>query len=337
VLNCDCGACFEVSDTLAGKEVPCPECQQPIKVPLQLKAPPRTSTFALLSAALALVGAFTVVGTLAAVLLGAIALIHIGSHPKRLKGLGFAAFGVVAGGAFTVLTLLALAYGDLFGLGGRLRELTMASHLDPTARAEDDLRGKGCSISRPSEQWGRVRHERSDDPDVYGIQKGRQLVLLNPQRHAYLDVLIDEKVKEKVVLPMPGAWERQTYEDAVLEELAPPRKEGAEFDPDDVRFFEERGRRQSAVRALRGPTPLPPLQAQGVELEGRELIADVPRGAQKWRFIVWIYTRSEGPDGKPASPAYVIRAYTPARRFSQNEEELRQALRSFRVTSVSAP
>ena len=69
-LICDCGARFEVEDALAGQTVSCPECQQPLKAPAAQRPTLRTSAFALASFLLAVVGAFTVVGTIAAVILG---------------------------------------------------------------------------------------------------------------------------------------------------------------------------------------------------------------------------------------------------------------------------
>src|SRR5262249_51230227 len=75
---CDCGARFEVEDDLAAREVSCPECQARLTVPARASAPPRTSLLALASAILALVGAFTVLGTVAAVVLGGLALAEIG-------------------------------------------------------------------------------------------------------------------------------------------------------------------------------------------------------------------------------------------------------------------
>src|SRR5579872_4982561 len=98
-LTCDCGARFEVEDTLAGQEVSCPECQQPLKAPALQALPVQTSALAIASAVLALAGAFTVVGTLAAVGLGIAALVSIARHRDRLAGSGLALFGILAGAA----------------------------------------------------------------------------------------------------------------------------------------------------------------------------------------------------------------------------------------------
>src|ERR1700680_726121 len=102
-LTCDCGARFEVEDTLAGQTVACPECQAPLKAPGGQLPPLRTSTLALASVVCALVGAFTLVGTVAAVVLGVVAVVGILRQRDRLAGLGFAVFGIVAGVLFTGL------------------------------------------------------------------------------------------------------------------------------------------------------------------------------------------------------------------------------------------
>src|SRR5579872_6625985 len=106
-LTCDCGARFEVEDTLAGQEVSCPECQQPLKAPALQGLPVRTSALAIASAVLALAGAFTVVGTVAAVVLGVAAQVSIRRHRERLAGYWLASFGIFAGVNLTVLMLLA--------------------------------------------------------------------------------------------------------------------------------------------------------------------------------------------------------------------------------------
>src|SRR4051812_32084289 len=116
-LTCACGARFELDDTFAGQEVHCPDCQQKLQAP-GLSGPAsarRTSDWALASMVLALVGAFTVLGTVAAVLCGVVGLIRIGRDRDRVAGAGFALFGIVAGVIFTALTVFALVSGDLFG------------------------------------------------------------------------------------------------------------------------------------------------------------------------------------------------------------------------------
>src|SRR5579872_7129048 len=104
-LICACGARIELEDTLAGQEIACPECQQPLKAPAGAahSQPVRTSGFALASLVLAVAGAFTIVGTLAAIVLGVVAVISIMRQRDRLAGLGYAIAGIVIGLIFTPL------------------------------------------------------------------------------------------------------------------------------------------------------------------------------------------------------------------------------------------
>src|SRR5262245_13070273 len=96
-LSCSCGARFEVEETFAGQEVACPECQTSLKAPLPHCVPRRTSGLAVASVILAVAGAFTLIGTLLAVVLGAAALVSIARHRERLAGAGYAVFGIVWG------------------------------------------------------------------------------------------------------------------------------------------------------------------------------------------------------------------------------------------------
>src|SRR2546430_889492 len=119
-LSCSCGAGFEVEDTFAGQTIPCPDCAAALEVPPLRPPPPappppppaggggwrrpprpppqlRTSGFALASVVLALVGAFTVVGTALAAVLGVVALISIARRRDRLSGAGYAVLGIVLG------------------------------------------------------------------------------------------------------------------------------------------------------------------------------------------------------------------------------------------------
>jgi len=61
--------------------------------------------------------AFTVVGTILAVILGCVGLVSIARNRDRVTGAGYAVFGIVWGLVFTAVTLLALTRGELFGLG----------------------------------------------------------------------------------------------------------------------------------------------------------------------------------------------------------------------------
>jgi hypothetical protein len=115
-LSCPCGARFEVEESYAGETINCPDCDRPVRVPNLERGPLRTSGLALASIILALVGAFTIVGTLAAIALGGVALATIVRNPDRVTGKGYAVFGIVLGILFTGVSLFAYASGNLLGL-----------------------------------------------------------------------------------------------------------------------------------------------------------------------------------------------------------------------------
>src|SRR5437879_8126979 len=87
-VNCSCGWRFEVEETFAGQTVICPECQNSVRVPVVSRRPPRTSAYALASVLMGVTLAFTVVGTVAAVILGIVGLVSIARNRDRVAGAG---------------------------------------------------------------------------------------------------------------------------------------------------------------------------------------------------------------------------------------------------------
>jgi hypothetical protein len=309
-LTCDCGARFEVEDTLAGQEVSCPECQQPLKAPALQALPVQTSALAIASAVLALAGAFTVVGTLAAVGLGVAALVSIARHRDRLAGSGFAVFGILAGGALTALTVLALTTSELFGLGGWLREKAMADQIDTSGPLEVVVAAQGFAITRPSEKWGQATANALEDPILAGLQKDRDLLLVQPARNAFVDV--------RVVRNSKGFTVDSCHQEVLKELESVPDNPFLDGDDEDVPQPRRPGR-ASTVK-VESSRQLPALDGA----EGRELIVDIHRAGQAWRFVVRYYK-------KPGRPLFITRAYTQKRNFRRVEEELRRALDSFRI------
>jgi hypothetical protein len=304
MLTCACGARFEVDDTLAGQEVLCPECQQPLKAPAAAGPPQVTSAWALASVIVALVGAFTVIGTLAAVVLGVVGLRHVARNRQRVTGAGFAAFGIVLGLVLTPLTLFALTSSEMFGLAGWLRERTASEQVDTSGPLEIVRAAKGFAITRPTEKWGQVAGNRSDDPVVSGLQNNRDLLLMQVARYAFVDVRAQ---------PRNPALNLDEYQDEVLAELERQPAPNL-FDDEDEGF-------RRVVRAqLRGSRRL----AAENGVEGRELTIDTRCAGQPWRFLIRLYRRGDG-------PVYVVRAYAQRRRFDLVADELNRALDSFRV------
>jgi hypothetical protein len=293
-----------VDPSLGGQEVLCPECRQTIKVPDQERVPPRTSTWAMASTVLVLVGAFTLVGTAASVVAGLVALVRIRRAEGRLTGIGFAAFGIAGGVVLSVLSVFALSRAELFGLDGWVRE--RATMVDTSGPLEVVNNADGFSITRPSEKWGQLPGARSDDPAVWFLQKDLDLLLMNPRRHAYIDVRRDTRnnnVPPDQYGPQVLFGELQSVPDRTNDD-GPPQ-----FGP-------------SVVRDVRQRDARPLGDHRGVEIE-----LTVTRAGRPWMFLVRIYQKG----GAPGAPVYVVRAYTPNRHFRRNEADLRAGLDSFRI------
>lgn len=304
MLTCACGTRFEVDESLAGQEVLCPECQQPLRAPAVERPPQLTSAWALASVLLSLLGAFTVVGTLAAIVLGLIALVSISRNRLRLAGAGFAVLGICLGVLFTVLTLVALNAGDLFGLETWLRQRTMTAKVDTSGPMEIVSGSKRFAITRPSEKWGRVQDDQSDDAAVSEFQNNLDLLLMQIGHHAFIDVRALEG----------GPF--QTLEQAeaeILTEFDIQRRPRNAFDDD----FDQR--RLRAVKS-HGSNRLDDKDG----MAGRELKVEATCGGKPWRFLIRLYRRGNG-------RIYVVRAYAPQKRFQSFRAELQTALDSFRI------
>lgn len=304
MLTCACGARFEVDDSLAGQEVLCPECQQPIKAPDAERLSRVTSGWALASVSLALIGAFTVVGTIVAVLLGLIALASISRNRDRVTGTGFAALGICLGVLFTVLTVVALNADNIFGLESWLREQTLGQKIDTAGPLEIVRVLKGFAITRPTEKWGEVLGNDSDDPAVGAFQEQLDLLLMQMARHAFIDVRM---------LPVGPFQNLDQCESEIVAGFETHRRPRDPFDDDDD--FHPAAR----VRRL-GERRLEPKDG----MEGRELEIEVRCGGKPWHFLIRLYRRGNG-------RVYVVRAYGPKRRFAEVRGELETALDSFRI------
>ncbi|HTU17103.1 MAG TPA: DUF4190 domain-containing protein [Gemmataceae bacterium] len=308
MLTCACGARFEVADSLAGQEVLCPECQQPLQAPAAVRPPLVTSGWALASVLLALMGAFTVLGTLVAIVLGIIALVSIARHRDRVTGVGFAVFGICLGVLFTVLTVVALNAADVFGLESWMRQRTMTQEIDTTGPLEVVQGNKGFAITRPTEKWGQMQSKASDDPAVGAFQTNLDLLLMQIPRHAFVDVR---------VLPGPPFQSLDQCETEVLADFEGPRQLQQMRDPfeDDDEPF------RPAVRMRR----LGSRQLAAVDgMAGRQAEVEVRCAGKPWHFIIRLYRRGNG-------RIYVVRSYAPKRRFDEVRGELERALDSFRI------
>src|SRR5436305_11951345 len=129
-LKCTCGVRLDVPENFAGQQLTCPDCQHPIAVPRADPALIKTSGLALASLLLALVGAFTILGTVLAVVLGTLALVHIRRRPEAVTGKGYAVAGMALGIVLTAATLIAYSSAERLGLRNLMGRAQWAGKLN---------------------------------------------------------------------------------------------------------------------------------------------------------------------------------------------------------------
>ncbi len=298
-LSCPCGATFEVAESFAGQAVQCPECQAELRVPAVSRGPVRTSGWAIASLVLALIGAFTVLGTVVAVLCGLVALVSVGRSGGRLAGAGLAVFGIILGTLFTGLTLFAYSTGELFGVGDQVRLRMMAGRVDYGGPLEIVREREGFAITRPSEKWGLARPEY-----VHELDPRAAVLLVNPARDAYLAV-------EEV--PNNGQT-TDALRQEIVTEFRNLVKQGDEA--------QHRGqiRRVSDLR-VRSSARVEP--RDGCEVG--EVLLDVREIGQALTYLIRVVKPPRG------NRAYILRSWTYHRNYTQMEPELRRLMDSFRV------
>ncbi len=293
-LSCSCGAGFAVEDTFAGQTIACPDCGAALKVPPLRPPQLRTSGFALASVVLALVGAFTVIGTAVAAVLGAVALVSIARHRDRLGGAGYAVLGIVLGTGLTAVTGFAFSRGEVFD---RLREQAAAHEVDKSGPLEIVRPREGYAISRPSRAWGVATPEYARE-----MNAGDDLLLVNPAKLAFLQVSRTEARFETL----------DQFRERYLDGYRQGRPAGPK-NLDDLNHFTE--------FRLRETRRLPPLE--GAEVA--ETLFDVKQAGQNLTFQVRFVKPKAG------TSVYVLAVWTHKRRLGQIEPEVRQALESFHL------
>ena len=295
-LNCSCGARFDVEDTFAGQLVTCPECQASVQAPILGRTPLRTSGLALASVILALVGAFTVLFTLVAVLLGACALLAIARNRDRLAGTAYATFGIAAGIAFTVLSLFLYSNLELLPVDGYVEAGIYSSMVDYGGDREVTRNDKGFAITRPSAKWGVAKKPLLDQ---FGAHC--DLMLVNAHRHSYVQVNTE---------PVFGR-SLDRYVDEVIQAYQQENRE--------VRV----GIWASAMGGFKLRNRQPARMVNGAEVV--ELLFDMRLGGQELTYLEYVVL------GAGRHTFFRVHAWSARRRFAQVEQELRQALESFRV------
>lgn len=320
VLTCACGARFELEDSLADQTIPCPECQQQLKAPSIQAAgvARRTNLLALLSVVVALLGAFTpLVGQVAAIVLGILALTQIKRHPDREAGAGLAFFGIGSGVVFGAMMVFSFFVGDLFGLASWWREKTLDDHVDVHGPLEYADQAKGFAITRPSRGWG-VAVSPLEDPIVKALSShSTDLVLVNLNRQVFIDIQAESGNFRSL----------QDWEDSLLEEL---RSEDLLDLGNPNRPRKGNPRQQPQFDFPQGQPKLDEatLQRRRLEVAGgkaKELEMDVLVSNQRWHMMVRLF------QSDPGKKCYIVRAYAPRHRtFKAIKPDIDAILDSFK-------
>jgi hypothetical protein len=318
-LTCACGARFEVEETWAGKTVPCPDCTARIAVPALAPRGRPISRLALTSALLALFGAFTVVGTLAAVVVGLVALIRL-ARRREVAGLGYAVFGVSAGVLFTGLTIAVLrsAGGDF--VAGYFRASQWADKLDTTGPLEIDLseKSKHFKITRPSRDWGVVKDNRLGQSGIDALRsQGADLLLMKPAKLAFVDVAAHPSQDPHI--------EEYRPEDLRADLMPPPKPDNNPNDGrPDVRPDGRPGAQTGPRITIEKVESVGETKSNG-NLVWREFVVELKSGDQRWTMLV----RRGRPDA--GQVLFILRAFAPSHSFAAVEPELRKVLDSFKL------
>jgi hypothetical protein len=300
-LTCSCGARLEIDDRFAGQVINCPDCQQPLPTFQRDATPPRrTSGFALASFVLALVGAFTVIGTLLAVALGGYALVDIRRRGDQLSGRGYAIAGIVLGVALTALSLFAYFSIELFGLDGLLREPQWAGKLDYSGPLEVIRSKDGFALTRPSEKWG-LYHDPLP-PVQFAEWLSEELLLVNVAEDGYI-----------VCWPqvVPNHWTLDRCREKAL----------ADFRNADLTTGKPQDKLRVSQFEVQPPRHLPTVR----DVETIEMTVDKLMGTQRRRFLVRVIKRQG--DGQ----LYLLAGGAGSSRFARLEPQLRKGLDSFRL------
>jgi hypothetical protein len=300
-LTCACGARLEIDETFAGKTVNCPDCQKALSIPRPEKPGLQTSGFALASVVLALAGAFTVVGTLLAILFGFLALRDLARRPEEVAGRRYALTGIILGVVFTLLTVIALSPVGLHGLNHLMARAQWAGKLDYSG-PEEIVLARRFAITRPSPAWGMLRSEREGEQNVEDLHIPEDLVLVNLDEDAYLVC--------KIKPSLPAETDIAQVRKEVLAEFA--KKDWASL-------FTGRGTDgQGRLENELAPKTLPPLGAAEIT----EVRVDKRMAGQVRRFLIRVV--------KDGTTAYVLLGGSSPSNFAHVEPEIRKAMDSFK-------
>jgi len=299
-LKCTCGVRLDIPEDFAGKQLTCPDCQHPIAVPRSDPALIKTSGLALASLLLALVGAFTVIGTLLAVVFGVLALAHLRRHPETITGKPYALAGIGLGIVFTMVTVTAYSFVEQLGLRNLMGQAQWAGKLDYDIPKTIIRNNEFFSIERPSDRWGLKKPTSKNGPgnaeeDPSGID---EMLLVNVEEDAHIFVLT-ERMQGDLDSYLTNAKEKLEKEDI-------------------GKIFGSKASGRVEVRSTKRPPAVGGLNFV-------EMVADKKVGGQERTFIVRVAQKQ--------NDNFVYQIFACARKsnFERVEPQLRKALASFKV------
>lgn len=298
-LTCECGARLDIDDTFAGQTISCPDCARPLKAPDLRATGQRTSGLALTSFVLALIGAFTVVGTALAVVFGALALLQISRQRDRVTGSAYAVSGIVLGVLLTGFSVFAYSSVELFGIGRLMIEAQWSGKLD--FPQSDEVVRNDFTIKRPSKAWGIFREAHSPTQPWQFDRHLEHLLLVNVAEDAHVICF--------VIRANPGEdWER-----VALEEFR------------DYNRVENYGRQSTKSRPARFESHDRKRHDAGEGVETVEMRVNRTHAGQARQFILRILKRRNDVN------LYVVAAGARESNFTRVQPQLEQALESFRI------
>jgi hypothetical protein len=308
-ITCSCSARLEVDDRFAGQTITCPDCQKSLDVPAGKEGETRrTSALALASLILALVGAFTLIGTVLAVVCGVAALLTIRHDTKRLAGRRYALAGLILGAVLTVLSLFAFSSTELFGVDSLLHESQWLGKLDYPPDLEVKREALGFKIRRPSAHWGVYQASESGPAVKMAIQ---DLLLVLPSKSAYIIVMTDSAAAG---LDFDVCQERgiQLFRDLEITKFSIKRNPNLQ------------------VELERGNKKLWNKEENGKKVHYMEMTVHKTSHGQTKTFLLRVVKRD---DDQPfaLNRMYVVAGGAPAARFASLKKELTEALDSFQL------
>jgi hypothetical protein len=311
-LICTCGARLEIDDKFAGKVVTCPDCQRPLETTPPSAKAARTSGFALAGLALGIIGAFTLIGPILAIVCGVIGLRHIARSPTEVGGRRFALAAIILGGVFLLLGVGGHLSPEILGIDGLFREIEWAKKLNYSSEAQETAQESPnnqykFTIERPNGSWAVLSHTgvpvaaASEDESVKTA-----LVLVQPWDEAFISC---------ATLP---SWDPKESAEDMLERAV------AAFLKSEVILV------QGQFPATKSPRLTPTVRGSKVRpspksVVDQETLIDVNLGGYPRTFLLRVL-KVQG-----QFKIHMVAAGTRSSRFSRLEPELRGAIDSFRV------